>query len=84
MYRDKFEMLGDYSFFELLFGKGFGSDFVATERWWYDEKGSHSDYITYVVENGFIYLLMFLSLIISIIPIRKSLNLLFASLIIGY
>lgn len=84
MYRDKFEMIGDYSFTELLFGRGFESDLVATKKWWYDEKGSHSDYITYVVENGFIYLLMFLTLIFSVIPIKKSLNLLFASLIIGY
>jgi hypothetical protein len=84
MYSDKFEMLSGYSFFEFLFGRGYGSDLIVTEKWWYDEKGSHSDLITYVVENGIFYLIIFLTLILSFIPNFRKLNLIFFSLLVGY
>ena len=84
MYGDKFEMLSGYSVIEFLFGRGYGSDLIVTEKWWYDEKGSHSDYITYVIENGILYFMLFLLLIVSIIPNFRRLNLIFFSLIVGY
>lgn len=84
MYGDKFELLGSYTFIEILFGRGFGSDLIVTEKWWWDEKGSHSDYITYVIENGIFYLLTFLVVILSLIRINRKTNLIIISLVFGY
>ena len=52
MYKEKLEILEEYSFSEYLFGRGFGSDFTKTETWWWEELGSHNDYITFLIENG--------------------------------
>lgn len=84
MYSNKIEILKEYNFKELMFGRGYGSDFIRTEEWWWDEKGSHSDFITYIIENGILYLMLFVSLILSIIPIKNKLNIIILSLLIGY
>lgn len=84
MYQAKYEMLKDYSIIELLFGKGKGSDFIRTETWWYAEKNSHNDILTFLIENGILYVLMFFTLIFSLITLRKKINIIYLSIIIGY
>ncbi|ARV11834.1 hypothetical protein [Gilvibacter sp. SZ-19] len=84
MYTKKFEILKDYSFTEYLFGRGRGADYVRTTEWWYDTKGSHNDYLTFFVENGAIYLLVFLLLIVSLLFLVKRNHILFVVLIVGY
>ena len=64
--------------------EGAGSDFITTESWWYDDKGSHSDFLTFTVENGIPYLLLFIFLIVTIIPYYKKINLIYFSLLLGY
>lgn len=84
MYAAKYELLKSYSFTELMFGRGYGSDLIRTEEWWYAEKNSHSDIITFVVENGFFYLMGFIVLIITLLGNLKNNNLIFLSLVLGY
>jgi hypothetical protein len=84
MYNEKLEVLKDYNLTEYLIGKGYESDLMKTDTWWWEEKGSHSDFITYFVENGLIYLLVFVLLILSLSPNRQSINAVFFSLIVGY
>jgi hypothetical protein len=84
MYQDKVEILSSYSFIELLFGRGYGSDLIRTDEWWWAEKGSHSDFITYAIENGILYVGAFVALISSLMPFSNKVNLIFFVLITGY
>ena len=86
MYKEKFDLLGTYNFSELLFGRGFGSDFIKTESWWWDEKGSHSDILTFLIENGLVYVLFFLIILFNLIYIynKFKINIIYFSLILGY
>lgn len=84
MYQEKIDLLKDYNLIDYSIGRGYGSDFVKTESWWWDEKGSHSDVLTYIIENGFIYLFFFLFLLMSLIPNYSKINILYFSLIFGY
>ena len=84
MYGDKFEILKEYNFLEFAFGKGAGSDFIKTESWWWEEMGSHSDFITYTVENGLIYLMAFITIIFSLLPYILKINLIFFTFILCY
>ncbi|MBW2937246.1 hypothetical protein KXJ69_03960 [Aureisphaera sp. CAU 1614] len=84
MYAKKFDILRYYKLEEYLFGRGWGSDLVKTKEWWYAEKGSHNDYLTFLVENGAIYLFMFLVLIGSLLFLTKKNHLIYMTLIFGY
>lgn len=84
MYGEKLEILKNYNIPEYLFGRGAGSDFIKTESWWYSEKGSHSDFITFTIENGIPYLFLFIFLMVTIIPYYKRVNLIYLSLLFGY
>jgi hypothetical protein len=84
MYAKKFDILKDYKFHEYLFGRGWGSDLVTTTEWWYAEKGSHNDYLTFFVENGAIYLIVFLGLIFSLLLLFKKNHIIYVTLIVGY
>lgn len=84
MYGEKLNIFKKYSSMEYIFGKGAGSDFIRTESWWYAEKGSHSDFITFTIENGVPYLLLFLFLTVTIIPYYKRINLIYITLVSGY
>ena len=84
MYKEKYELVKSYNTNEFLFGRGRGSDLIKTDKWKWEEKGSHSDLITYTIENGILYLLGFISLIISFIPRKRNLNLIFLAITFGY
>ncbi len=84
MYAKKFDILQGYTIIEFLFGRGKGSDFVTTSQWWYDAKGSHNDYLTFFVENGFIFLLVFIILILSLLFLVKKNHIIYIVLVLGY
>lgn len=44
----------------MLFGSGPGSDSFVSEIWWWEKKNSHNDFLTIVVESGFVGLLAIL------------------------
>lgn len=84
MYEKKLEILQTYTPLEWLFGRGWGSDLVITDEWWYAEKGSHNDYLTFLVENGLLFLLVFLLLIASLLLILRKNHFIYILLILGY
>lgn len=84
MYEEKYQMLQEYDAIDYLFGKGRGADFITTSDWWYEEKNSHNDLLTFLVENGVPYALLFLLLLLSIVFNTGKLRLLFAALVFGY
>ena len=84
MYTKKLEIISDYNFIEMLFGRGSGSDQIKTKTWWWHSKGSHSDYLTFIVENGWLYFSSFFMLIFSLFKKAKKINIIFAGIILGY
>jgi len=84
MYAAKFDQLKDNNLTEWLFGRGFGSDLILIDVWWWGQKGAHSDLITYLIENGSIYLIFFFILILTLLILPGKLNVIYCSLIIGY
>jgi len=72
MYEAKYEMLKGYNSIEYLVGRGKGSDFIRTDYWIRVEKNSHNDILTFLVENGIPYTLLFLfTIVILAIPNGK-------------
>ena len=55
MYGVKLDQLSNNTFFNWLVGNGAGSDLIMTDFWWWEAKGAHSDFITFLVEGGLIY-----------------------------
>ena len=53
MYYEKFSLIRNFSITEVLLGKGFGSDLIFTDVWWWDTKGSHNDFITIFLKMEF-------------------------------
>lgn len=84
MYEEKYEMLQEYTTVDYLVGKGKGADYITTKDWWYEEKNSHNDLLTFVVENGVPYAVLFLGLLASLVLYTGRLRLLFASIILGF
>ncbi|MEP2936573.1 MAG: hypothetical protein ABJM06_10785 [Gilvibacter sp.] len=84
MYEEKYEMLQKYTAVDYLVGKGRGADYITTKDWWYEAKNSHNDLLTFIVENGVPYALLFLALLASLVLYTGRLRLLFASVIFGY
>lgn len=56
MYSEKIQFLSNYNVYEWLFGKGYGSDLMLSSIWWWAEKGSHNDFLTFLTENGMTFL----------------------------
>ncbi|WP_428849961.1 hypothetical protein [Paucihalobacter sp.] len=83
MYADKVEQLSTYNLKDWLFGRGYGSDLIYTDVWWWDKKGAHSDFITFVVENGVIYLLIFIVLFMYLISLTKKINIIYTITILS-
>jgi hypothetical protein len=84
MYAAKLDQLKDNNLTEWLFGRGYGSDLILIDVWWWGQKGAHSDLITYLIENGSIYLIFFFILILTLLILPGKLNVIYCSLIIGY
>lgn len=84
MYKEKLNMISRFNTKEVLFGRGWGTDLISTDKWWYEKKSSHNDYLTLIVENGIIYLLFFLLTIFSLLLTKKHISIFLIALILGY
>lgn len=84
MYAKKFDILEDYSVKDYLLGRGWESDLVKTKEWWWEEKGSHNDFLTYLVENGIPFMFTFILLLLSLLFLTKRISIVLATLIFGY
>ena len=83
MYTEKFDLLSTYNTTDWMFGRGFGSDLIKTDIWWWDKKGSHSDLLTFLVENGVIYSMFFLIFLYNLIMLIKKPNIIFLCIVLG-
>ncbi len=83
MYEAKWNQLMNFGFFDWIFGQGPGSDLIKTDIWWWDKKGAHSDIITIIVENGIIYLILFLLVYYFLIQLTSKGNIIFLAIIFG-
>ena len=83
MYGEKIKQLGEYNIIEWIFGNGSGSDLIVTEIWWWEKKGAHSDVITFLIENGVIYLLLFFYMFLKLTIVSLKPNLIYVSILIG-
>lgn len=81
MYKEKMNLIYQNTTIEFLFGRGPGSDLITTEEWWWAAKGSHSDIITYLIENGVLYYIVFLSTIFLLA--YKKIKIITGALIFG-
>jgi len=63
MYKEKLILISNFSLKEFFLGKGYGSDLIFSQVWWWAEKGSHNDYITLFYENGILFMIIFLILL---------------------
>ena len=84
MYNEKINTLKSYNITELLLGRGRGSDLVTTTEWWFEKKGSHNDYLTFTIENGIIYTIIFVLTIISLLFIKNRISIFVVALVLGY
>ena len=72
MYYEKFSLIRNFSIIEVLLGKGFGSDLIFTDVWWWDTKGSHNDFITIFFENGILFTVIFLITLSKLYKLLKD------------
>lgn len=83
MYADKIDQLSTYNLIDWLLGRGYGADLIVTDVWWWEKKGAHSDFITFVVENGVIYLTLFILLFLFLISLTKKINIIYTVMILS-
>lgn len=53
----RIDLLSQRNIPTLLFGSGPGSDKFFSEIWWWEKKDSHNDFLTVIIESGFVGLL---------------------------
>ena len=49
-----------------------------------EKKGSHNDYLTFIIENGIIYTITFIMTIISLLFVKRRVSIFLIGLIIAY
>ncbi|KAI3595327.1 hypothetical protein D8I24_7948 [Cupriavidus necator H850] len=59
MYQEKVNQLSRNDIAGWMIGNGYGSDLIQTDVWWWAEKGAHNDFLTFLVENGALYVCIF-------------------------
>ncbi len=62
-YFSRIELIKNRGWLENGFGSGAGFDLMYSDTWWWEEKGSHNDYLTILIEFGLVYLILFLILL---------------------
>jgi len=84
MYLEKIDQIKSFSFTDILLGQGQGSDLIQSDIWAFGLKGSHSDILTYFVENGILFMLVYFILLMYLFLYKRKANSIYLSLIIGY
>ena len=74
MYIEKYHQVMRNSLPQWFIGNGFKSDLIFTDVWWWEAKGAHSDFITFLVEGGIIYFVGFLMAIAHLFKCHPSIH----------
>jgi hypothetical protein len=72
MYNEKLILISNFTLKEFFLGKGYGSDLIISQVWWWAEKGSHNDYITLFYENGILFTTIFVILLIKLYKLLST------------
>ena len=72
MYNEKLILISNFTLKEFFLGKGYGSDLIISQVWWWAEKGSHNDYITLFYENGILFTTVFVILLIKLYTLLST------------
>ena len=72
MYTEKFDIIKSFTISQIILGTGYGSDLIVSEIWWWGERGSHNDFLTFFIENGVIFLLLYAALLKDIYIMLKN------------
>lgn len=72
MYQEKVDQLSRNDLAGWMVGNGYGSDLIQTDVWWWAEKGAHNDFLTFLVENGVLYLAVFCVLLWTLLKACKD------------
>lgn len=84
MYSEKVDQIKTFNLAEVFLGQGQGSDLIRSKIWAYEDKGAHSDIITYFIENGLIFLFFYFCLILFLLFHKKNQSSIYLFLILGY
>ncbi len=74
MYEEKLQFYETNSFGQWMFGRGAGSDLMVSEIWWWGAKGSHNDYLTFLTESGFVFMVAFATLMLNLMRNMPNVN----------
>lgn len=72
VYLDRINFISNRSLIENLFGSGAGSDLMLSDTWWWEEKGSHNDYLTIIIEYGVLFLMLVIFLFFKLFQFFKG------------
>lgn len=75
MYVEKIEQISSSSTLTLMIGGGAGSDLIISNTWWWGKRGAHNDFLTILVEQGILYLGVFLTLLLLLIRSFREVHL---------
>lgn len=84
MYFEKLNLIREFNILELAFGRGSGSDLIKTKAWWWEVKGSHSDVITTVFENGLIYFFIIILTFLQVLFVKTTTSWMYLTTFCGY
>jgi len=72
MYQEKMNQLSRNDLMGWIIGNGYGSDLIQTDVWWWGEKGAHNDFLTFLVENGALYVAVFCMILRALLKACKE------------
>ena len=72
MYVERIVFLSNNSISEWLFGHGAGSDLRKSAIWWWEEKGAHNDFLTFLTEHGLLFLISLMLLVYRLFILLDS------------
>ena len=74
-YLERLQLFADRSFFDQFFGLGAGSDIiVGRQAWSWEAKDSHNDFLSFLLEFGYLGLLVFVLWCVSLLVASRSIG----------
>lgn len=74
-YLERLQMFADWSFFDQFFGLGAGSDIiVGRQAWSWGAKDSHNDFLSFLLEFGYLGLFVFVLWCVSLLVASRSIG----------
>ena len=72
MYNEKLILISNFTLKDFFLGKGYGSDLIISQVWWWGKYGTHNDYVTLFYENGILFMIAFIFLLIKLYKVLST------------